>query len=80
MVHLPREAIESFRKAYKTDFGRDISDAEAKEYGRIVLDVLGVSLDIIVRAKQRKARFESSAVSEYRSGTDREDQDAGSLN
>lgn len=65
MHRLPPDVIESFKRAYRADFGRDLTDAEAQEYGATVLDVLGACIKILVAQRDRRAAgFESCSVSD----------------
>ncbi len=54
MPHLPRHLLESFKAAYRQEYGEDISDERANELGNLILDTIGEA--VVVRARTlRKA-------------------------
>ncbi len=49
MQHLPRHLIDSFKQAFHSDLGYDITDEQAEEYGRELLDLMLLLVEIKIK-------------------------------
>ncbi|MFA7286733.1 MAG: hypothetical protein WC052_03690 [Patescibacteria group bacterium] len=52
-----KEAIEEFRKIYKKEIGKELSDAEAYESAYNLLNFFKLLMDIDMRNKQRSRQL-----------------------
>lgn len=58
-MQLTQEAIDEFKAIYKTEFGEDISDAQAREMGTRLLRVFHILLEVSHEGTENKPQNDS---------------------